>query len=117
MSAWWVLHEREGQLPDFTPSPDNAWSSAPDSSSSNVSSPNSSTSHISAQTSAAIIRSQIEYMTGCIPLLLTPLFKFCGKHFEEIAYEYWTHPALRRVQKGISTFAEDRQNQRYVYPI
>jgi hypothetical protein len=53
----------------------------------------------------AASRSQIEYMTGRIPLLLSPLFAFRGQTFEDIAESFWKHETVRRPQEDIQLFA------------
>ena len=59
-------------------------------------------------------RSQIEYMTGRVPLLLSPLFAFRGQNFEDIAESYWKHDIVRRPQEDMQRFAETYRTQ---YPL
>ena len=63
-------------------------------------------------------RSQIEYMTGRIPLLLSPLFAFRGQTFEDIAEYYWKYDIVRRPQEDIYRFAQTykmQYSQHYEY--
>jgi hypothetical protein len=62
-------------------------------------------------------RSQIEYMTGRIPLFLSPLFNFSGQKFKDIATSYWELDTLKRPQEEIIDFSDEYQaNNKDSYP-
>lgn len=52
---------------------------------------------------------EIEHFTGCIPLLLRPLFQFPQQDFDEVEEAFWASSEIVAVEVNIKEFSDDRR--------
>jgi hypothetical protein len=55
---------------------------------------------------------RVEDLTGRIPLLLRPLFKYGGKTFCDVEAAIWEEPEITAVRNNISNFANEFKTER-----